>query len=58
MLRSVFRTEHRALTERRVKDADIQQRLSTEVFLLPENNEDSIAAKRLALSKQMDGNCL
>jgi len=55
-LRSVFRTERKALTERRVKDADIQQRLSTEVSLLPESKEDAIAAKRLVLSKQLDGN--
>nr|CAD2170687.1 unnamed protein product [Meloidogyne enterolobii]CAD2198171.1 unnamed protein product [Meloidogyne enterolobii] len=53
-LRSVFRTERKALTERRVKDADIQQRLSTEVSLLPESKEDAIAAKRLVLSKQLD----
>uniref|UniRef100_A0A1I8B275 Coiled-coil domain-containing protein 130 homolog n=1 Tax=Meloidogyne hapla TaxID=6305 RepID=A0A1I8B275_MELHA len=53
-LRSVFRTERKALTERRVKDADMQQRLSTEVALLPESKEDVIAAKRLALSKQLD----
>lgn len=55
VLRGSFRREKKTLNEHRARDQKLKERLSTEIALLPETEEDKLAAKRLALSKQMNG---
>jgi hypothetical protein len=47
--------EKKMLNEVRAKDQEIKERLSTEITLLPEKEEDRLAAKRLAFGKYLNG---
>ncbi|KAL3096758.1 hypothetical protein niasHT_029642 [Heterodera trifolii] len=51
VLRGSFRREKKDLNERRANDKAMKMRLSTELALLPETEEDRLSAKRLAMSK-------
>lgn len=55
VLRGSFRREKLALNEHRAKDMDMKMRLSTELTLVPEREEDRLAAKRLAMGKHFNG---
>lgn len=55
ILRKSFRMEKKMLNEVRAKDQEIKERLSTEITLLPEKEEDRLAAKRLAFGKYLNG---
>lgn len=52
-LRNQFRSEKKYLTSVKISDDDMKQRLSLDIALLPESEEDRIVAKRMLLYKNL-----